>query len=152
MRVLCIAPCGSKKIWHINSSAGATKAKDVYIGSFAKKCIEYAEKFHRGNYRILSAKYGFISPDFKIPQDYNVTFNRPSSNMVTIELLNRQIREQKLDKKYDKIIVLGGKEYVKRIHEVFAGNLIETPLSKCKGMGYMMQKMNRAIIKEKPLS
>ena len=67
MKRLCIVPCGSKKIWKKNPKAGATEAKNVYVGSFAKKCIEYAKKFHAGHYRILSAKYGLMQPNFRIP-------------------------------------------------------------------------------------
>jgi len=151
MKKLCIVPCGSRKIWKKNPKAGATKAKDVYIGSYAKKCIEYAEKFYAGHYRILSAKFGLMQPDFKIPQDYNITFNKPSGNIVTIERLKEQASLTGLKEEYREIIVLGGREYVSRITDVFNGFVIHTPLAKCKGMGYMMQELTKAIKRGEPL-
>lgn len=150
MKRLCIVQCGSKKIWKKNPKAGATKAKDVYIGSFAKKCLEYAEKFHAGYYRILSAKYGLMQPDFMIPKDYNVTFNKPSGHAVSIELLKKQALETGL-KEYKEIVVLGGREYISRINAVFDGCIIHTPLATCKGLGYMMQKLKKGILRGKPL-
>ena len=151
MKRLCIVPCGSKKIWKKNPKAGATEAKNVYVGSFAKKCIEYAEKFHAGHYRILSAKYGLMQPNFRIPQDYNVTFNKPSGHVVSIEQLKKQALEAGLKQGYKEIVVLGGREYVSRIRAVFDGCIIQTPLATCKGMGYMMQKLNKGILRGKPL-
>ncbi len=151
MKKLCIVPCGSKKIWKKNPNVGATEARNVYVGSFAKKCIEYAEKFHEGHYRILSAKYGLMLPDFIIPQDYNITFNKPSGNIVTIEKLKEQAMATGLKKEYREIIVLGGREYVLRIADVFDGYIIHIPLSKCKGMGYMMQELTKAIKKGEAL-
>ena len=99
---LCVVPCGSLKIWDKYPNAGPTKAKDAYIGPFVKTCIEYAEKFYPGTYVILSAKYGFLFPDEVIPGNYNVTFNDPSTDPITIEELRRQA-EQKGLMKYDEI-------------------------------------------------
>jgi len=73
IKVLCIIPCGNRKIWDKNPNAGPTRAKDVYIGPFAKKCKEYAEKFYLSSWCILSAKYGFLFPDDIVPGSYNVT-------------------------------------------------------------------------------
>ena len=152
MSKLCIVPCGSRKIWEKNSKAGPTQAKAVYIGSYAKKCIEYAEKFYSGHYRILSAKYGLMRPDFIISQDYNVTFNNPSGHVVSMERLAEQVYEEGLKKKYKEVVVLGGREYVSRISIAFNGCVIHTPLATCKGMGYMMQKINKSILRGLPLA
>jgi hypothetical protein len=46
MKTLCIVPCGKTKIWDKNPNAGPTKAEYVYVGSFAKKCREYATTFY----------------------------------------------------------------------------------------------------------
>ncbi len=151
MKRLCIVPCGSRKIWKKEPNAGASKAREVYIGTFAKKCIDYAEKFHAGHYRILSAKYGLMDPDFIIPKDYNVTFNKPSNACVSIKLLKEQVATTGLKERYKEVIVLGGREYVSRINVVFDGCIIHTPLATCKGMGYMMQKLTRSMQRETPL-
>jgi len=46
MKTLYIVACGKLKIWDKNPNAGPTKAEYVYIGSFAKKCVEYAKRFY----------------------------------------------------------------------------------------------------------
>jgi len=143
---LCIIPCGSKKIWDKKRNAGPTKAKDVYIGVFSNKCQEYAEKAYPESWCILSAKYGFLFPDDIIPRSYNVSFNDKKSNPITLDELSGQIKEKSLDK-YDEIVVLGGKNYKEVIETVFPKKEIINPLSGCKGMGYMIGKLN-SLIKE----
>ena len=150
MKSLCIIPCGSKKIWDINPKAGPTKARNVYVGPFAKKCQQYAETFYPGSWCILSAKHGFLFPDDKVLGPYNVTFNKKTTNPITIEELARQARNKKMAR-YHVIVVLGGKNYVERIKAVFSGVNISTPLSDCKGMGYMMGKLNDAIHRKRPI-
>lgn len=71
MKSLCIVPCGNKKIWDKYPDAGETRAKDVYIGSFIRKCQEYALKFYPESWCILSAKYGFIFPEEVIEGPYS---------------------------------------------------------------------------------
>jgi len=145
MKTICIIPCGSKKIWDSNPHAGPTKAKEVYIGSYVRKCQQYAEAFYPNSWCILSAKYGFLFPDEKIPGPYNVTFNKKATNPISNEELGVQAAKKGLNQ-YNKIVVLGGKNYVNKTMEVFAGKEILAPLKGCKGMGYMMGKMNDAII------
>jgi len=151
MKTLCIVPCGNKKIWDKNPDLGQQKAKDVYIGTFAKKNQEYAEKFYPTSWVILSAKHGFLFPDDIIPNNYNVTFNNKRTNPISIEDLIKQAEEKGLYK-FECIVVLGGKNYIKIVNEVFKGKHIQTPLSDCKGIGYMIEKLNNAIKENKPLS
>lgn len=87
---LCIVPCGSLKIWDRYPNAGPTKAEDVYIGPFARTCIEYAKKFYPDSYVILSAKYSFLFPDEVIPENYDVTFKDPKTKPVSVGELRRQ--------------------------------------------------------------
>jgi hypothetical protein len=145
MKTLCIIPCGSKKIWDINPDAGPKMAKEVYIGSFAKKCKQYAETFYPGCWCILSAKYGFLFPDDEVPESYNVTFNDKKTNPISTDKLSEQAKKKGFDQ-YDNIIVIGGINYTDRISEIFSDKRISTPLKDCKGMGYMMGKLNDAII------
>ena len=150
MKEICIVPCGSKKIWDKNSKAGPTKAREVYIGPFAKKCREYAEKFYSSSWCILSAKYGFLFPDDIISRPYNVSFNKPTKDAVSIEELKKQIPKKKM-KGYMKVVILGGKNYVNILKQVFPDKKIHTPLSGCKGIGYMMGMLNDAILSSKRL-
>ncbi|MGB9937851.1 MAG: DUF6884 domain-containing protein [Methanobacterium sp.] len=144
MESLCIVPCGKKKIWDKIPNAGPINAKDVYIGPFAKKCKQYAEKFYSESWIIISAKYGFLKPDDIVPDYYDVCFHDKKSNSISIEELKKQIKEKNLDK-YDKIIVLGGKYYTEMIKNVFPTKIVINPLNGCKGIGYMMARLNDSI-------
>ena len=141
---LCVVPCGSLKIWDKNPNAGPVKARNVYIGNFARTCIEYAEKFYPGSYVILSAKYGFLFPDEIIPENYNVTFNDPRTNPIGVEELRKQAERKGLTK-YDEIVVVAGSKYVKVVEKVFTGKKIITPLKDLGGMGPMISAMKKAI-------
>lgn len=149
MKILCIAPCGDRKIWKKKSNAGPTKAKYVYTGPYAGKCIEYAEKYYPSSWCILSAKYGFLFPDDIVPEPYNVTFKKKKTNPITVDELSIQVREKGLDK-YDKIIVLGGQDYSNVIKEVFPGKDIYEPLYGLR-MGHSMGKLNDSIKRGVPL-
>ncbi len=147
---LCIVPCGQRKVWSVNPNAGPTKAKDVYIGPFAKTCIQYAERFYPENYVILSAKYGFLFPEEIIPEDYNVTFNDPKTKPISVEELKRQAEVKGL-MKYDEIVVVAGSKYANIVKKVFAGKKIRTPLAGLGGMGPMISAMKKAIKEGKEL-
>jgi hypothetical protein len=150
MKTLCVVPCGAKKIWDKYPDAGPTPAKDVYIGPFAKKCKEYAVKFYPNSWVILSAKYGFLLPDDIVPGPYNVSFNDPESGPITLLVLAALgLNKNMFD--YDKVVVLGGKNYVEMCRELFKEKEISAPLKDCKGIGYMMGKLNGAIIEGKEL-
>jgi len=149
MSTLCIVSCGKKKIWDEKPDAGPTKVRDVYTGQFAKKCIEYAEKFHPTSWYIISAKHGLLFPDEIVPGNYNVTCKNKSQR-ISIEELSKQVAEKGLDK-FDRIVVLGGKCYVDIVKEVFRGKEIHAPLIDCRGIGEMMKKINEAVQKGIPL-
>ena len=141
---LCVVPCGSLKIWDKYPDAGPTKAEDVYIGPFAKACIEYAKRFYRESYVILSAKYGFLFPDEVIPENYNVTFKDPSTNPISVEELRRQAKEKGL-MEYGEVVVIGGRDYVDIVKKVFKGKKIITPLKGYGGIGKMISVMKNAV-------
>jgi len=150
MSTLCIVPCGNRKIWDKNPSAGPTKARDVYVGPFATKCREYAEMFYPSTWCILSAKYGFLFPDDIVLGQYNVSFNDMRSNPITTTELSQQVRAKGVDL-YGEIVVLGGKNYVEMAVKVFPKKEFHTPLSECKGIGYMMGRLKTAINRGVPL-
>ena len=142
-KTLCIVPCGKAKIWDKKPEAGSTQARFVYTGSFAGKSIEYAQLAYPDSWVILSAKYGFLFPDDIIPGPYNISFNDKKTNPIKI----KELKKQKIEKElyYDRIIVLGGKNYTKMTKECFRQAEIITPLAGCKGIGYMLQKLNKMI-------
>jgi len=150
MKALCIIPCGNKKIWDKKPGLGPQKARNVYIGVFATKCKEYAERFYPSSWVILSAKYGFLFPEDIIPGPYNVSFNKKNTNPITVKELRIQAERKGLYE-YEKIIVLGGKKYTQIVKDVFSGKEIYTPLADCRGIGYMLSKLNDAIKKGVPL-
>jgi len=150
LRTLCIIPCGKRKVWDKNPNAGPNKARYVYIGSFATKCREYAEKFYPLSWCILSAKYGFLFPDNIVHGPYNASFKHKRTNPVSIEELIHQVIQKRLDA-FDRIVVLGGRNYVNVIKEVFKKKNIHTPLDDCQGIGYMMRKLNDSIERGIPL-
>ena len=80
---------------------------------------EYAERF-ADRWLILSAKYGFIDPDFVIPENYDVTFKDPGTNPISIDRLREQVREKGLCE-FDKVIVLGGMIYFEVCKKAFEG-------------------------------
>ena len=77
----------------------------------------FAEKF-ADRWVILSAKYGFMNPDFIIPGNYNATFSRQTTNAIKLADLKQQIREKRLGD-YDVIVALGGEDYVGVIRRAF---------------------------------
>jgi len=115
--MLVIIPCGAGKIWDKNPHHGMCLAKDTYTGSPFRVNRKYAEKFGE-KWMILSAKYGYIEPEFVIPGDYNVTFKDPRTNPVAVPALIQQIQEVGLNR-FPQVIGLGGIEYRDRIRDSF---------------------------------
>lgn len=144
MNVVCIVGCGKRKIWDKDISAGSVKSKNLYTGTFTRKCIEYAEKFHKDSYYILSAKYGFVLPDETIEKPYNQCFHIKKTNPITIDILSSQIENKRLDK-FDRIVILGGNYYTEMIKTLFPKKDVFNPLKGGKGIGEMMKKLKELI-------
>jgi hypothetical protein len=117
-KTLVIVPCGRSKIWDKYPRMEECPARRAYIGSPFKVNREYAREFGDA-WVILSAKFGFVFPDFKIPGPYEVTFKKPSTCPITVPELKKQIRRLKLDH-FDLVIGLGGSDYRKAIQEAFS--------------------------------
>jgi hypothetical protein len=144
MPVLIVVPCGMRKIWDSRPDAGPTKAEDAYIGLPFKTNKAYAERFG-DRWVILSAKYGFIDPEFVIPENYDVTFKRPQTNPVTVEKLRMQIREKGLDR-FDKVVVLGGRDYTETAKRAFQNFKVRiTAPTLGLRLGEAMEKVRKAI-------
>ena len=67
---------------------------------------------------MLSAKYGFISPEFMIPGPYEVSLKHPATGPISVDRLHDQIREQNLAH-YPVIAGLGGKDYRAAVEAAF---------------------------------
>ncbi|WP_106497831.1 DUF6884 domain-containing protein [Lentibacillus sp. Marseille-P4043] len=150
MKQLSIIPCGIKKVWDKHPELGAVTASEAYIGTFHNLCRQYAEVF-TDNWVILSAKHGFLFADDIVDGPYDVTFNQKSDEIISMEHLREQVKEQQLDQ-YDKLIVLTGKKYKKVVYESFGNSVPASfPLLQCKGIGYMQQLLKKAVEEGKPI-
>jgi hypothetical protein len=116
MKSLVVVPSGRRKIWDMKENARPTKAKNVYTGPPFKENREYAETFS-DKWVILSPKYGFIEPDFIIPEDYNVTFKNPKTNPISLSKLKEQAKDRFSE--YPCIVALGGTTYANLVIETF---------------------------------
>jgi len=148
---LCIIPCGVAKIWDKQPDLGAVEAQHVYTGVLAAACQRYARSFF-DDWVILSAKHGFLYPQDLISEDYNVSFVKPSRDTITNQQLNQQAQAKGLDA-YQHITVLGGRHYTERVKPVFNTHQeLLFPLSGCKGIGYMLQKVTQAVESQTEIS
>lgn len=116
---IAIIPCGKSKIWDKQPGACAVPAESAYTGALFRLSRDYALKYC-DSWFILSAKYGIIRPEFVIPGPYEVTFNRPSPEVVTIDILRRQAIELGITGS-PRIVVLGGKAYCSAVRSALFG-------------------------------
>ena len=142
-----IVPCGKLKIWSKNPHKGPTPAKEAYVGSPFKVNKSYAERFSN-KWLILSAKYGLIAPDFTITGDYDVTFNDPSTNPISIEELAEQAKNYQ---GFDLVVALGGRIYTDIVSKIFSRNGMRV-IKPTEGLsiGESMAKLKNAVSSGKP--
>jgi len=150
MKTLCIVPCGKRKIWDRDPKAGPTKARDLYIGPFSRKCREYAEKFYPSSWCILSAKHGFLFPEEMVQGPYDVSFNDRRTNPISQKELSHQIQEKGLAS-FERIVILGGKNYVHIIGELFPQKEVHSPLTDCPSLEFTIKKLNDSLQRGVPL-
>lgn len=136
-------------MWDVEPGHGPTPAKDVYVGPPFRVNRRYAERFGDA-WVILSAKYGFIFPDFVIPASYSVSFKRASTNPIPIPSLRQQVGEMGLAK-FSIVIGLGGRDYVSAVREAFQGNAprLVFPFEGLR-QGLAMHEANEAIARGQP--
>ena len=116
--VLIIVQCGQAKIWDRRPQLDAVPARDAYTGAPYTVNMRYAENFAE-RWVILSAKYGFVPPDYEIPDSYNIMFKKKSTQPISACLLQKQVTTQR-PYRFEIIIGLGGKDYRERITEAFS--------------------------------
>jgi len=138
---LVIVPCGKSKIWDRKPDIGPVQASDAYIGGPFKLNCQYAKLFG-DRWLILSAKYGFVEPEFSIPRPYDISFKRKSSKPIS----NQEQAEKMALTKYSTIIGLGGKEYRDALLATFDGctTRLVFPFTGLS-IGKSMQAVKRAI-------
>ena len=104
-RCLVIVPCGRRKVWDAKPERGPTRAADAYTGTLFALNRRYAERFG-GAWVVLSAKYGFVLPDFAIPGPYDTTFARKRSNPADPIMLRHQVESLGLNQ-YERVVEIG---------------------------------------------
>ena len=142
MKTLVIIPCGKSKVWDRYPKAGPVPARLAYVGTPFKVNRAYAERVG-SSWLILSAKYGFISPDFVISGPYEVSFKHPETNPVAAAKLRRQANRIE---GFDRIIGIGGAEYRETMRDAFEPVVVEFPFA-----GLSIGKMMQAVKKATPL-
>ena len=114
-RPLVIISCSARKIWDKYRSAGPSPAKDAYSSSIFSVSREYAEKLGE-KWLVLSAKYGFIEPDFLIPGNYDVRMGDPGS--ISPSELVAQVKDKGLAR-FKEVDVLGSIDYFYAVRTAF---------------------------------
>jgi hypothetical protein len=113
---LVVIACGKQKVWDRNPKAGPTVARYAYTSSIFNTSRKYAERFAE-RWVVLSAKYGFIDPDFVISENYNRSFY--DANAISTEELTAQVSERNLAP-YTTVGVLGPEAYWSRVVQALA--------------------------------
>ncbi|MFT4041424.1 MAG: hypothetical protein QM692_24790 [Thermomicrobiales bacterium] len=142
--MLVIVPCGKSKIWDRQPEHGPAPANVAYTGAMCRLNREYAARYGEA-WVMLSPKYGFIAPDFVIPETYDISFRLPRTHPISAETLQRQVREQGLDQFAD-VTALGGSGYRGAITAAFAGTgaRLHAPFAGLP-IGKMMQATKAAV-------
>jgi len=154
-KILVFVPCGASKIWSRFPRSGPTRAKDAYVGAPFKVNKAFAQKF-ADKWMILSAKYGFIEPEFVIPENYDVSFNDPATKPIDLGELKAQTSRKGLEN-YDVVIVLGGMNYTEIVKEIFTGYgkvIVPTeglPIGKAMKLIKSLMKLDKAQMLKKIL-
>ena len=142
--VLIIVPCGKSKIWDRDPAHGPATARDAYTGTLFRLNRAYAEKYG-DRWLVLSARYGFIEPDFVIPGPYDVSFKKKASDPIDTRSLHVQVEQLDLHE-ISTVVGLGGAEYRERVTLVFGNRAasLEFPFTGLK-LGYLLQATKQAI-------
>ena len=133
--MLGIVSCSKEKIWDIKPDIGAVSAQYAYRSAFFELAKRYVQ-LRCKKWLILSAKYGLMTPEFQIPQTYDLSFNRAEDSCIPMEKLRNQA------KKYHSsptVLVLCPSLYGAKLEEAFAGSDVEIrhPLRGVGGFGAM---------------
>ena len=137
--LLIVVPSGQAKIWKFDPKHGPAKAMDVYTGSPFQVNKAFAQLFS-DRWVILSPKYGFMDPDFMIPEDYGVAFKKPETKPTGLEELKKHVQEKNL-LDFNIVVALGGEEYADIVTRLFSKNSRVVTPTKGLAMGMGMQRI-----------
>jgi hypothetical protein len=79
-----------------NPDVGPVATAAAYTGTPFRLNRQYAQRFCDA-WVVLSAKYGFIAPNFIVSEPYEVNFKHPATGSISLDRLRQQVREQQLD-------------------------------------------------------
>jgi hypothetical protein len=85
---------GTDLIWHREPDRGPVLARDAHVGARFRARAAYAEYTYDAAV-LLTAEYGFLLLDDRVPGPYDPAFDRPGA--VSVETLREQIRTLYLD-------------------------------------------------------
>lgn len=137
-------PLRQEKIWDVQPDAGPVRAEVAYLSPFHQACERYAKSFF-DEWVILSAKHGFLRPNDIVSGNYDVTFGTGHPEIMTAEELRHQFCEKGFSD-IEELVMLGGKKYRSVLNAVIGEHqYINWPLLSYKGIGYMLQALNRAV-------
>ena len=148
--LLVLVSCVMKKVWDtpMHDRPSSVPAGVAYTGSLFTKSRAYAQLFGE-SWCVFSAKYGFVLPE-ELIENYNATFKERSPGLVEMETLSHQIAEKNLAR-FQRVEVLGGKEYVSRAREAFLkyGVTVSDPLARLK-IGERLNWLDRRCAQRTP--
>jgi hypothetical protein len=105
----------------------------------------YAKKF-ASRWIILSAKHGYIDPNFSIPGPYNVTFKDPRTKPIGIAQLQQQAQSKGL-LRFSHVVALGGSAEYRDIIKATLGQRGTTLQFPTQGLriGSAMSRIKKAM-------
>lgn len=121
MKTVVLVGCGDKKL-----NRPAAPARDLYISTYFKKKVEWAERNNFVWY-VLSAKYGILAPS-QPTKNYNLNMQAVILDHSAFIHWREMVRAQIASIKPDKIILLAGVAYVSAFKSIYPISKIELPL------------------------
>jgi len=123
-----------------------TKARDMYKSHLFKKSVQFVENVCFGQWRILSAKYGLVSPDLEIAP-YDETLN--GIGKAGISAWADGVFDQIIREDFDKVVFLSGKNYYSelRMRLIKAGIAVDV-LMEGMGIGERLRFLTTELNKE----
>lgn len=123
------------------------EARLLYDSPLFHKAWTYAEALKPDKILILSAKYGIIDPDTKIPYYNETLVGKPvAERKAWAETVLAKLRDKfGYNKAEDEVIILAGEAYYKYL---VGENRIERytlPYKGCNGIGYILSFLNKEI-------
>jgi len=107
-RTLVITSCSKEKLDH------PAPAKDLYVGTLFRLVRQYAER-NQYDLRIISAKYGLVTPDQKLePYDLQIQNTGDVDRVQKLALPELH----KIWGEYGRVVVIMGKQYRKVINPI----------------------------------